>query len=374
MPHRVVIAPDSFKGTIGAAAAAAAIAAGWHGVRHGDEVQLLPMADGGEGTVDAFATAVPGSTRMPVTVTGPEGTPVDATWLLIEASADVPLATGVVELANTSGIELLGTPPRLRPLDAHTRGFGEAIAAALAHGVDRLVLGIGSSASTDGGTGMLTALGARFTDAGGTPISDGGRGLAEVARADFSGLAPLPPGGVTVLSDVTNPLLGPARRGCGVRAAEGRRSPTRSPRSTPGSRGSLPSSTSIPRRREPAQPEAPGSRCSRGARRSSRARRRWRNSSDCARRWPRHPSSSRARDPSTDNPPPARCPPTSPPSPPKRGRRSRSSRAGSPRMPTSRRSRGASRSPSSRGSSEAAMADPARWLTEAGAALARSLG
>src|SRR6188508_48199 len=140
MPHRVVIAPDSFKGTIGAAAAAAAIAAGWHSVRHGDEVQPLPMADGGEGTVDAFATAVPGSKRMPVTVTGPEGTPVRSSWLLIEASADVPVVTGVVELANTSGIELLGTPPRLRPLDAHTRGFGEAIAAALAHGVDRLVL------------------------------------------------------------------------------------------------------------------------------------------------------------------------------------------------------------------------------------------
>jgi glycerate kinase len=167
------------------------------------------MADGGEGTVDAFATAVPGSKRMPVTVTGPEGTPVRARWLLIEASPEVPAVTGVVELANTSGIELLGMPPRLRPLDAHTRGFGETIAAALAHGVDRLVLGIGSSASTDGGTGMLTALGARFTDAGGTPISDGGRGLADIAAADLSGLAPLPPAGVTVLSDVTNPLLGP---------------------------------------------------------------------------------------------------------------------------------------------------------------------
>ena len=116
--------------------------------------------------------------------------------------------TAVVELASTSGIELLGTPARLRPLDAHTRGFGEAIAAALAHGVDRLVLGIGSSASTDGGTGMLTALGAKFMDDDGRPIADGGRGLADIARADLSGLAPLPPAGVTVLSDVTNPLLG----------------------------------------------------------------------------------------------------------------------------------------------------------------------
>jgi glycerate kinase len=113
-----------------------------------------------------------------------------------------------VELANTSGIELLGTPPRLRPFDAHTRGFGEAIAAALAQGVDRLVLGIGSSASTDGGVGLLTALGARFTDAAGEPIAEGGRGLADLMAVDVSGLAPLPQGGVTVLSDVTNPLLG----------------------------------------------------------------------------------------------------------------------------------------------------------------------
>lgn len=208
MPHTVVIAPDSFKGTIGAAAAADALAAGWAAVREADEIRLLPMADGGEGTVDAFATAVPGARRMPVTVTGPEGVPVEASWVLLPPSPEAPNGTAVVELASTSGIELLGTPPRLRTFDAHTRGFGEAIAAALAHGVSRLVLGIGSSSSTDGGTGMLAALGARFTDAAGSPSVDGARGLATVAHADLSGLAPLPPGGVTVLSDVTNPLLG----------------------------------------------------------------------------------------------------------------------------------------------------------------------
>ena len=208
MAHTVVIAPDSFKGTIGAAAAAEALAAGWRRVRPSDDVRLMPMADGGEGTVDAFASAVPGARRMPVTVSGPEGTPVDASWVLLSATAEAPRGTAVVELANTSGIELLGTPPRLRAFDAHTRGFGEAIAAALAHGVSRLVLGIGSSSSTDGGTGMLTALGARFTDAAGAPIVDGARGVATVSAADLSGLAPLPPQGVTVLSDVTNPLLG----------------------------------------------------------------------------------------------------------------------------------------------------------------------
>ncbi|MDY0908434.1 glycerate kinase [Microbacterium sp. CFBP9034] len=208
MVHTVVIAPDSFKGTIGAAHAAAALGDGWHRVRPHDIVRLLPMADGGEGTLDAFATALPGARRMPITVTGPAGTPVEASWLLLPPTATDPGGIGVVELASTSGIELLGTPPRLRPLDAGTRGFGEAIAAALAHGVSRLVLGIGSSASTDGGTGMLTALGARFTDAAGHPIAHGGRGVTVVAAADLSGLPPLPPRGVTVLSDVTNPLLG----------------------------------------------------------------------------------------------------------------------------------------------------------------------
>lgn len=209
MPGTVVIAPDSFKGTIAATAAAEALAAGWRRERPADRVRLMPMADGGEGTVDAFAAAVPGARRVPVTVTGPEGTRVEASWVVLPPTADAPDGTGVVELANTSGIELLGAPPRLRPFDAHTRGFGEAIAAALAHGVSRLVVGIGSSSSTDGGVGMLTALGARFTDASGSPIAGGARGLATVAAADLSGLAPLPPRGVTVLSDVTNPLLGP---------------------------------------------------------------------------------------------------------------------------------------------------------------------
>ncbi|MGN6220729.1 MAG: glycerate kinase [Microbacterium sp.] len=208
MARTVVIAPDSFKGTIAAAAAAAALAQGWRSERPADDVRLRPMADGGEGTVDAFATAVPGARRMPVTVTGPEGDEVEAAWVLLPSTPDAPAGTGVVELASTSGIELLGTPPRLRPFDAHTRGFGEAIAAALAHGVSRLVLGIGSSSSTDGGAGMLTALGARFADAHGTPIPGGARGLAGVSNADLSGLPALPPGGVTVLSDVTNPLLG----------------------------------------------------------------------------------------------------------------------------------------------------------------------
>lgn len=205
--HTVVLAPDSFKGTIGAADVAAALAAGWGSVRPGDRVVLRPMADGGEGTVDAFAAAVDGAVRVPVRVTGPDGAPTDAFWLKLPATPDAPGGTGVVELASTSGIELLGE--RRIGEEANTLGFGQAIAAALGAGVSRLVLGIGSSASTDGGTGMLTALGARFLDASGAPIAVGARGLAELASVDPTGLRALPPGGVLVLSDVTNPLVGP---------------------------------------------------------------------------------------------------------------------------------------------------------------------
>ena len=197
----VVLAPDSFKGSITAADACAALAAGWREVDPAAELVVRPMADGGEGTLDAFAAAVPRARRMPVVVTGPDGRDIEAAWLLLPPSADAPAGTGVVELASTSGIELLGDA-RL-PLDAHTRGFGEAIAAALDHGVTRLVLGIGSSASTDGGAGLLRALGARFRD------GDGLRSLADVDVLDVTELRMPPPGGVLVLSDVTNPLLGP---------------------------------------------------------------------------------------------------------------------------------------------------------------------
>ncbi|MBF4572152.1 glycerate kinase [Herbiconiux sp. VKM Ac-1786] len=202
---RVVVAPDSFKGSASAVAVASALAAGWRSARPGDELVLRPMADGGEGTLDALAVANPTAQRMPVTVLGPADAPVAAHWLLVTASDGT--RTGIVELAGTSGIELLTS---LRPLDAHTLGFGQAIAAALDAGVDRLVLAIGGSASTDGGTGLLTALGARLTDAAGTPIPAGARGLDSLAQADLSALRPLPPGGAIVLTDVTSPLLGPA--------------------------------------------------------------------------------------------------------------------------------------------------------------------
>lgn len=200
-PRRIVLAPDSFKGTITAADAASALAAGWG---RGAEFVMRPMADGGEGTIAAFAAAIPSATRMPVTVEGPDGRPVDTAWLLLPPTDDAPHGTGVVDLASTSGIELLDA---LRPFDADSTGFGQAIAAALDHGVSRLVLGIGSSASTDGGTGMLRALGARFSDAEGAAVPAGARGLPLIARAHLGALRPAPE--TRVLTDVTNPLTGP---------------------------------------------------------------------------------------------------------------------------------------------------------------------
>ena len=201
---RVVLAPDSFKGTITAADAASALARGWTAVDPAAEFVHRPMADGGEGTVAAFEAAVPGARRMPVTVEGPAGADVDAFWLLLPPTVDAPTGTAVVDLGSTSGIELLD---ELRPWDADTTGLGQAIAAALDHGVSRLVVGIGSSASTDGGTGMLAALGARFLDAAGAPVARGARGLHDIATVDLSALRPAPE--VRVLTDVTNPLVGP---------------------------------------------------------------------------------------------------------------------------------------------------------------------
>ena len=198
---RVAIAPDSFKGTATATQVTAALADGWLSVRPDDTVIRLPLADGGEGTLDAFELAVAGARRMPVTVTGPDGRSVDAGWMLL------PDNSAVVELAATSGITLLDP---LQPLDAHTLGFGEAIAAAIDSGVDRLYLAIGGSSSTDGGAGALTALGARMIDSDGRPVASGGRGLVSVTAIDTTTLRAVPAGGAVILSDVTNPLLGPA--------------------------------------------------------------------------------------------------------------------------------------------------------------------
>lgn len=202
---RVLVAPDSFKGSATATQVATAVRDGWLTERPADRVVLAPMADGGEGTGDAFAAAVPDARRMPIEVDGPDGRRVRCSWVLL------PDGTGVVELAAASGLPLMRRPD---PFAAHTLGFGQAIADALDRGADRLLLAIGGSASTDGGAGLLTALGGRFLDDTGRPVPLGNTGLAAIARVDVSGLRPLPPRGAVVLGDVDAPLLGP--RGAGA--------------------------------------------------------------------------------------------------------------------------------------------------------------
>jgi glycerate kinase len=197
---RVVIAPDSFKGSIAAPAAAAALAGGWRALRPADQVLCLPLADGGEGTLDVLAAAVPDARWHHARVSGPGTDLVDACWL------ELPGGTGAIELAAASGLPLLAAAD---PLGAHTAGTGELAALALDAGMRRLVIALGGSASTDGGTGALAALGARFLGAGGRELPRGGGALAALHAVELSGLRPPPPGGGRCLTDVRAPLLGP---------------------------------------------------------------------------------------------------------------------------------------------------------------------
>ncbi len=197
---RVLIAPDSFKGSLAAGDAARALARGWLARRPADEVRLLPLADGGEGTLDAFASALPDAKRMTETVGGPDGRTVVADWLLL------PDGSAVIELAQSSGLPLMHIPD---PLGAHTCGLGAVMRAAMDKGATRLIVGLGGSASTDGGTGALRALGLRLLDSAGHDLPPGGAALVDLARIDVDGLLPPPPGGIDVLVDVTAPLTGP---------------------------------------------------------------------------------------------------------------------------------------------------------------------
>lgn len=196
----VIIAPDAFKGSVRAIDAAAAIAEGWRDLRPHDTLTLLPQADGGEGTLDALERALPHSVRHSAgSVTGPDGQPTPGEWL------QLPSGVAVVELAQCSGIALMSSPD---PLGATTRGLGEVILAALAKGANSLVVALGGSASTDGGTGALRALGLRLIDESGASLLDGGGALARLTQFENAIVAP-PPGGITLLTDVTSPLLGP---------------------------------------------------------------------------------------------------------------------------------------------------------------------
>lgn len=198
---RVLVACDSFKGSISGVGAAEAIASGWKAVRPGDVVTTRGLADGGEGTLDVVFPAVRHAERVRVrSVPGPDHAPVDSAYL------QFPDGTALVELASTSGLTLVRSPD---PLRACTCGTGEVIGAALHAGATRIVIALGGSATVDAGLGLLRALGLRVLDAGGRPVPHGGGFLHQVASIDGTGLAEVPGQGVTALVDVVNPLLGP---------------------------------------------------------------------------------------------------------------------------------------------------------------------
>lgn len=199
---KIVIAPDSYKESLSAAQVADIIEAGMREVFPDAEYVKLPVADGGEGTVDAMVDAFQGR-RLGVTVAGPLGEPVQAGYGL---SGDGSLA--IIEMAAASGLALV--PPALRdPRVTSTEGTGELIRAALDAGARQLILGIGGSATNDGGTGMLRALGVRFLDAAGAELPPGGAALARLAAIDIGGLDPrLAACTINVACDVNNPLTG----------------------------------------------------------------------------------------------------------------------------------------------------------------------
>src|SRR5689334_8648019 len=198
--ERVLVAADKFKGSLTAVQVAERVTAGLRRVVPGLDVAALPVADGGDGTVDAAVAA--GFARHEIKVAGPLGQEVTAAFAL---RGD----TAVVEMAEASGLQRLPQGV-FAPLTSSTYGSGELLRAALDAGARTIVFGVGGSATTDGGAGMLTALGARFLDKDGEPIAPGGGGLAELASADLSGLDPrLSSVEFVLASDVDNPLTGP---------------------------------------------------------------------------------------------------------------------------------------------------------------------
>jgi glycerate kinase len=202
MVERVVVAPDKFKGSLSATEVTARVAAGLARAGFGGEVAAVPVADGGDGTVSAALAA--GYRQVDIDVTGPVGAPVGASFALLDDVA-------VIEAAQACGLMLL-PPGELAPLTATSRGVGELILAACRMGARRIVLGVGGVATTDGGAGLVQALGARLADESGRPLPPGGAALNQLASIDLAELSELgEPSWVEfwLASDVDNPLLGP---------------------------------------------------------------------------------------------------------------------------------------------------------------------
>jgi glycerate kinase len=192
---RILIAPDSFKGSATSIEVAGAIAKGWKSVRPDDEVVQIPFADGGEGTLLAVESARPDAVRNYCLEVSP-----DAYWLLLDGT------TAIVELAQVSGLSLL---PQLNPMGAHTFAFGQVLAiAARDPRVERIYCALGGSASTDAGVGALMALGFEFLDSADQSISLGGAQLSKIVSISNNAAMLPPKGGITLLVDVDSPLLG----------------------------------------------------------------------------------------------------------------------------------------------------------------------
>lgn len=205
---KIVIAPDSYKESLSATEVAQAIEKGFREIFPEAQFVSVPVADGGEGTVEAMIAATQGR-AMTSTVTGPLGDAVEARWGI---SGDG--ATAFIEMAAASGLALV--PPEQRnPLVTTSYGTGELILRALESGVNNIIIGIGGSATNDGGAGMVQALGAKLCDADGTPIGFGGGSLTSLNHIDISGLdARLQTCSIRVACDVTNPLTGPSGASC----------------------------------------------------------------------------------------------------------------------------------------------------------------
>lgn len=199
----IAIAPDSFKGALSAAAAAGAMAAGLKRALPRARLRLIPMADGGEGTVEAWASAT-GAVLRRARVTDPLGRPVTATYAF-----DPRRHLAVIEMAAASGLPLL-QPYERRPLHTSTAGTGLLIRHALDHGARRILLGIGGSATNDGGAGLASALGARLLDRAGRELPPGGGALRRLWRIDLTRIDPrLARTRIEAACDVVNPLCGP---------------------------------------------------------------------------------------------------------------------------------------------------------------------
>ena len=200
---RVIVAPDKFRGSLTAAEAARAIARGVSAAAPASRVDVAPMADGGEGTVDALVAAT-GGTFHDVDVTGPLGSPVRARFGLLGDGT-----TAAIEMAAASGLALVPFAQR-DPSRTTTRGTGELVLAAVASGARRIILGIGGSATNDGGAGFAQALGYRLLDREGRELPPGGGALAALDRVDPAGRDPRLDGvSIEVACDVDNPLCGP---------------------------------------------------------------------------------------------------------------------------------------------------------------------